>query len=87
MPEVAHIGTVTDSQCRVTIIKADNGRITIDGYPDSRFTIDDANRYCNHLIQAMAKAIRQRAEQARDNAQDAEPELGGATSAWEHHYG
>ncbi len=87
MPEIAHVGTATDTECRVTVITADSGHIRIDGYRNSIFTIDEANSYCHYLITAMTKAIRQRAQQARDNAQDDEPEPGGATSAWEHHYG
>jgi len=85
MTEIAHIGTATDTECRVIVIKADSGSVRLDAFPGSELTIDQATRLCNHLITAMAKAIRQRAQQARDNAQDDELEPGGATSAWEHH--
>jgi hypothetical protein len=123
VPETAHIGTVTDTECRVIVVTADSGHIRIDGYQGSHLTVSDANRLMRHLRDAMIEAVNQGLAEAErtehfaaacllgncrycdyddacectchhqdgcvcpDCAADREPEPGGATSAWEHHYG
>lgn len=59
MPDITHIGTVTDTECRVIAVKADSGSVRLDGYDLSHLSISEANRLCRHLIKAMGTAIDQ----------------------------
>jgi hypothetical protein len=86
MPDITHIGTITDTECRVIHVQADSGHIRLDAFDRSFLTVSDANRLCHHLIGAMNTAIDQGLTEAIEyTLSDEEPEPGGATSAWEHH--
>jgi hypothetical protein len=88
MPEVTRIGKVTDTEERELDVIADSGHVRLDVAGAVVFlTVSDANRLCNHLIKAMTKAVDQGMAEAIEYTVSDDPEPGGATSAWKHHYG